>query len=314
MTVALCFEYFSKKNIDIAIIETGLGGRLDSTNVITPILSVITNIGFDHMNILGNTIPKIAAEKAGIIKKNIPVVIGETDPKTKKIFLDKAKAMKSEIVFADKKIKTEEIKNDDSGIKIKVFDGNQLWFDKLKLSLAGHYQLKNVSTVLESVKLLRRNIKIKDEAILEALADIQGITGFSGRWQIAGKHPTIILDTGHNAHGLSQSMAQLENSHAKRLFIVFGVVKDKKLDDIIPLLPEDAFYCLCAPELPRALPVEDLTRVFIDGGFHYIAYKSVVEAYKLALRNAKKNDTIFVGGSTFVVAEVLEYLEKKREK
>jgi dihydrofolate synthase/folylpolyglutamate synthase len=309
MTIGLCFEYFAKKKIDIAVIETGLGGRLDSTNVITPMLSIITNIGLDHTHLLGNTIPKIAVEKAGIIKAGVPVVIGETDAQTKKIFVAKAKAMKSEIIFADKHIMITELKNNNSSIKIKVFDGDQLWFEKLNVSLAGNYQLKNIVTTLQSIKILRRNLKIKDKDIAGGLGDVQGITGFAGRWQLVRKHPTVILDTGHNAHGLKQSLAQLRENRADKLHLIFGVVRDKKLEDIIPLLPENAHYYLCAPNLPRAMPVEELTAFFIKGGFHYLACPSVTDAYKLALHHAKRKDIVFVGGSTFVVAEVMEYLK-----
>ena len=312
MTVALCFEYFVAKKIEIAVIETGLGGRLDSTNVIHPILSIITNIGLDHTHLLGNTISKIASEKAGIIKPGIPVVIGETDTKTKKIFLAKAKEMKAEIVFADSHIKIKELNNNNTAICIGVSEGENLWFKKLKVSLAGNYQLKNITTVLQSIKLLQRSLNVNNKAIEKGLGNVQKITGFAGRWQLIQKHPTVILDTGHNAHGLKQSLAQLEQNRSKKLKIVFGVVKDKKLDDILPLLPEDAHYYLCSPDLPRALPIDELTAAFSKAGFYYLACESVAKAYKFAIRDARRNDIVFVCGSTFVVSEVMEYLKKAK--
>ncbi len=311
MTVALCFKYFEDRKIDIAIIETGLGGRLDSTNVITPLLSVITNIGLDHTNLLGGTVQKIAAEKAGIIKQMVPSVMGETDVLTKRIFIAKAKEMKSELVFADQRIKIETRRRKVDSMDIKVMDAGKTWFDKITISLAGTYQLKNIATVLQSIKLLRSSLVITDKDIVKGLGHIQQITGFAGRWQVVQQHPLVILDTGHNAHGLTQSMEQLKEYRTKKIRIVLGVVQDKKLDDIFSLLPQNADYYLCSPNLPRALPVNELLISFRSHNLNSIACLSVVKAYLKALSESQREDVIYVGGSTFVVAEVLEYLKKR---
>lgn len=313
MTVALCFVYFAQQKTDIAIIETGLGGRLDSTNVIVPLLSIITNIGLDHTNLLGNTQQEIALEKAGIIKEKIPIVIGETDAITKKVFTAKAKACNSEIVFADKRMKIEVLSKNDTSIKIKVLERNKVWLEKVSLSLVGNYQLKNVATVLQSIRFLQMHFAIAAKDIQYGLGHIQALTGFAGRWQVVQKNPMVILDTGHNAHGLRQSIKQLVERKAKKIHIVFGVVRDKKLDDILPLIPLDAHYYLCAPQLPRVLPVEELEQVFSKHNFQFTACESVEDAYKYAHKRCKKNEIIFVGGSTFVVAEVLTFLVKNKK-
>ncbi|MCX6188194.1 MAG: bifunctional folylpolyglutamate synthase/dihydrofolate synthase [Bacteroidetes bacterium] len=313
MTVALCFVYFAQQKTDIAIIETGLGGRLDSTNVIVPLLSIITNIGLDHTNLLGNTLQEIALEKAGIIKEKIPIVIGETDAITKKVFTAKAKACNSELVFADKRMKIEVLSKNDTSIKIKVLERNKVWLEKVSLSLVGNYQLKNVATVLQSIRFLQMHFAIAAKDIQYGLGHIQALTGFAGRWQVVQKNPMVILDTGHNAHGLRQSIKQLVERKAKKIHIVFGVVRDKKLDDILPLLPLDAHYYLCAPQLPRVLPVEELEQVFSKHNFEFTACESVEDAYKYAHKRCKKNEIIFVGGSTFVVAEVLTFLVKNKK-
>ncbi len=313
MTVALCFVYFAQQKTDIAIIETGLGGRLDSTNVIVPLLSIITNIGLDHTNLLGNTLQEIALEKAGIIKEKIPIVIGETDAITKKVFTAKAKACNSELVFADKRMKIEVLSKNDTSIKIKVLERNKVWLEKVSLSLVGNYQLKNVATVLQSIRFLQMHFAIAAKDIQYGLGHIQALTGFAGRWQVVQKNPMVILDTGHNAHGLRQSIKQLVERKAKKIHIVFGVVRDKKLDDILPLIPLDAHYYLCAPQLPRVLPVEELEQVFSKHNFEFTACESVEDAYKYAHKRCKKNEIIFVGGSTFVVAEVLTFLVKNKK-
>jgi dihydrofolate synthase/folylpolyglutamate synthase len=313
MTVALCFDYFAKQKVDVAVIETGLGGRLDSTNVITPLLSIITNIGLDHTNLLGDTVEKIAFEKAGIIKPGIPVVIGETDPKTKAVFLEKAAETQSEIIFADRHIKTHELQHYPEHLILNVKDNSKPWFEKLRVSLAGKYQLKNTASTLQSVKLLRKHFKISDKDIKAGLGSVQKHTGFAGRWQVIQKKPLVIVDTGHNAHGLSQSLKQLKEEGQGTLHFVFGVVRDKKLEDIMPLLPKNAQYYLCAPALPRALPVEELNVFFAARKLIYESYPNVKQAYKAALAVASKKDIVFAGGSTFVVAEILEYLQQRKK-
>jgi len=314
MSVALCFEYFAQKKTEIAVIETGLGGRLDSTNVITPYLSIITNIGLDHTHILGNTLGAIAVEKAGIIKSGVPVIIGETQNETKKIFLDKANQEHSEISFADRNIKIKPLSHSDKKLKIEIKANGKLWFDKLNVSLTGEYQVKNIATTLQGVLMIRRNFHINDKAIIRGLGKVQDLTGFAGRWHVVNKFPKVVLDTGHNAHGLKLSMKQLISGNSGRLHIVFGVMKDKKMDNIIPLLPKKALYFLCSPDIPRALPVKELKEIFNEHQLNNQSFTSIRKAYRSALDKANKHDSVFVGGSTFVVAEVLEYLQKNKKR
>ncbi|PKQ44790.1 bifunctional folylpolyglutamate synthase/dihydrofolate synthase [Confluentibacter flavum] len=283
MTVGMAFEYFSNEKVDIAIIEVGLGGRLDSTNIITPEISVITNIGFDHMQFLGNTLEEIAFEKGGIIKPNIPVVIGETQTETQPVFVNLASKNNSEITFADKEIKA-------------VHESD----------LKGIYQEKNIKTVLQTIKKLQEvGYKISQNHIKEGLLNVVGNTGLMGRWQILQQNPKIICDTAHNKEGLSYVMKQLLNEPYKTLHIVFGVVNDKDVTSILPLLPKKAIYYFCKPDIPRGLDANQLKQIFIDSGFNGEAYGSVKEAYIASKNKATANDCIFIGGSTFVVAEIV---------
>lgn len=283
MTVGMAFDYFAKQNVDIAVIEVGLGGRLDSTNIITPELSVITNIGIDHTQFLGNTLEKIAGEKAGIIKNNIPVVIGETHPDTKIVFQNKAKETASNIYFADQEI-------------------NNI----LESDLKGSYQIHNIRTVLQSVKILEENgYKISNEALKTGLLNVVNNTGLQGRWQELGIDPKIICDTAHNKEGLTYVFEQIKKENYNQLHIVFGVVNDKDLYSIIPLLPKEAIYYFCKPDVQRGLNAELLQSFFKKNNFFGEAYKSVNEALTSAKSNANKSDFIYVGGSTFVVAEII---------
>jgi dihydrofolate synthase / folylpolyglutamate synthase len=285
ITVALCFDYFAKQDIDIAIIETGLGGRLDSTNVINPLLSVITNIGYDHMDLLGNTLSEIAFEKAGIIKPKTAVVIGETHTETEQVFIDKAKQTVSPISFADQN-----------------FD---LLNYPLETDLKGSYQTKNIQTVLHTVQMLNQNLGFHLGNIQEALLNVKSLTGFRGRWEILGQNPKIIADTGHNVDGLTQVFNQLQKEKFKALHIVFGMVKDKDRSKILDLLPKEAKYYFCQPNLPRALDSEILLSECLQKGLKGNAYPTVLEALNEAKKTANSDDLIFVGGSTFVVAEIL---------
>ena len=283
MTVGMAFEYFVKQKVDIAVIEVGLGGRLDSTNIITPELSVITNIGFDHMQMLGDTLEKIALEKAGIIKKNIPVVIGETQSETELVFKQKAKSVNSEIYFVD-----------------------QLINDVLESDLKGSYQVHNIKTVMQSVKVLRQSgFKISEPQLQKGLLNIIKNTGLKGRWQVLGKEPKIICDTAHNREGLTYVIKQLQSETFDKLHIVFGVVNDKNLDSILPLLPKLATYYFCKPNVERGLDADKLHSVFEKNQFSGKPYESVNEALNNAKLNANKNDLIYIGGSTFVVAEII---------
>ena len=283
MTVGMAFDYFAKKHVDIAIIEVGLGGRLDSTNIITPELSIITNIGFDHTQFLGTTLPEIASEKAGIIKQNIPVVIGETQHETENVFKNKAEENNSEIYFAD-----------------------QLIHDVLESDLKGTYQLKNIKTVMQSVEVLRKSgFRITETHLKNGLLNVVKNTGLQGRWQILSTIPKIICDTAHNKEGLTYIFDQIEKESFNQLHIVFGVVNDKDLNSIISLLPKSATYYFCKPNVQRGLDQNTLKDYFHAKGYAGKSYVSVDEALKSAKINANSDDLIYVGGSTFVVAEVV---------
>jgi dihydrofolate synthase/folylpolyglutamate synthase len=283
MTVGLAFDYFAKEEVDIVIIETGLGGRLDSTNIIIPLLSVITNIGMDHTQFLGNTIESIAREKAGIIKPGIPVVIGEYTDETKNVFLEKAKETHSEIYFASDLVR-EDYPSD----------------------LIGNYQIQNKKTVIQAVRILQdQHFKVTEDHIKNGLAHVVENTGLHGRWQQLRTKPKVVCDTAHNKHGLEVVMKQVSGEEFQNLHIVLGVVNDKDLDEILPLFPKKARYYFCKPNLPRGLAAEILKQAAAKYNLNGIAYNSVSEAYEDALAHAGKNDFIYVGGSTFVVAEIL---------
>ncbi|MBT8246051.1 MAG: bifunctional folylpolyglutamate synthase/dihydrofolate synthase [Winogradskyella sp.] len=283
MTVGLAFDYFAKQKVDMVITEVGLGGRLDSTNIILPELSVITNIGFDHVQFLGNTRPKIAFEKAGIIKSNVPVVIGETHEETKPVFDSKATETNSNIFYADH-------------IVSEVFESD----------LKGSYQQNNIKTVIQSVKVLRgKGFKISQNDLKAGLNKVVKNTGLMGRWQVLGESPKIICDTAHNVEGLSYVMRQLQQESNGQLHIIFGVVNDKNLNDILNVLPEKAMYYLCKPNIQRGLDVYTLSELFIQKGFESQTCNSVKDAFTKAKSKAEKEDVIYIGGSTFVVAEIL---------
>ncbi len=308
MTVGLAFDYFSHEKVDIAIIEVGLGGRLDSTNVITPILSVITNISFDHMNLLGDTLPKIANEKAGIIKQNIPVVIGETDNQTKEVFIQKANQNSSKIYFADNNLHIEncsEFNPLQNYFTVDVYKGNTLIYSRLKCGLNGDYQQKNILTVLQSVEILKERFKLKDENIRNGILNVANNTGLMGRWQKINSTPLAICDTGHNEAGIRYVLNQIKKIPFEKLHFVIGVVNDKEVDKIIEMFPKNASYYFCKANIPRALPENELYEIATKKGLKGTFYKTVKDAYNEALNSAQKNDLVFVGGSTFVVAEVV---------
>lgn len=283
MTVGMAFEYFSQEKVDIAVIEVGLGGRLDSTNIITPEVSVITNIGLDHTQFLGNTLDAVAFEKGGIIKPNVPVVIGETQSETKPVFIDLATKNNSEIIFADQQIS----------------EGYQS-------DLKGDYQAKNIQTVVTAIKTLQlKNYTISEKNIREGLLNVVKNTGLLGRWQVLNQNPKVVCDTGHNREGLLYVMKQLSKEVYENLHIVFGVVNDKDLSSIIDLLPVKAKYYFCKPDISRGLNAEELKAVFNENNLEGESYNSVNEAYKMALKHAGDKDFIFIGGSTFVVAEII---------
>ena len=283
LTVGMAFEYFAKQKVDVAILEVGLGGRLDSTNIVIPEVSVITNIGLDHTQFLGNTLQSIAFEKGGIIKPDIPVVIGETQKETLPIFNDLANSNNSKITFADKEIN----KN-------------------YKSDLVGSYQSKNIRTVVQTINELKeKDFKISNKNIEIGLLSVMKNTGLLGRWQVLSKKPKVVCDTGHNREGLTYVMQQLENEDFEALHVVFGVVNDKDLSSIVDLLPKKAKYYFCRPNISRGLEANKLKDFLSKYNIVGDAYNSVNEAYKSALEIAKNNDFVFIGGSTFVVAEII---------
>ncbi len=294
MTVGLCFEYFKEQNIDVAVIETGLGGRLDSTNIITPLLSVITNISYDHKDLLGDTLEKIATEKAGIIKRNIPVVIGETHKETKDVFIKKAKEQNSVIVFADDK-------NNHTS-----FNNHQDLLKYFSLDLAGYYQQKNMLTVLASVEQLRKSgYKISGSALHNACAHVKQITGLRGRWDILSKEPLTIADVGHNEAGIKEILQQLSHYTNRKIHFVLGFVKEKDISSILKLFPKEQTYYFCKPSIDRGLDIVTLQQKANEAGLKGQTYPSVLSAVSTAKKSADNNDIIFIGGSTFVVAEII---------
>ena len=307
LTVALAFDYFAREKVDVAIMEVGLGGRLDSTNIITPELSVITNIGLDHVNLLGDTKAKIAGEKAGIIKPKIPVVIGESDEETTPVFKQVAAEKDAPLLFADAEYVV--------SYATLGIDGKQnVHFEKsgeavagaIQLDLLGAYQHKNLPTVLKSVDLLReKGFEISSSALKDGLANVVGLTGLLGRWQIVGNNPLIVCDTGHNEDGIKALVKQINNTAYKNLHIVFGTVGDKNPDQVLALLPKNAQYYFVRADIERALNENKLKARATAFGLRGESFVSVKEGFAKALETAQKQDMIFVGGSTFVVAEIL---------
>jgi dihydrofolate synthase/folylpolyglutamate synthase len=313
-TVGLAFNYFAKKKVDIAIIEVGLGGRLDSTNVIKPLLSLITNISYDHTNLLGNTLPKIAKEKAGIIKPKIPVVISQTQAAVKNVFLEKVKASKSKIYFADAIF----IHQKENYLPKKSLTNYSYKKNKELISvvsdLPGTYQRYNMGGVLTALDILKHNFKIKDKHITKALKNVKKLTGLRGRWELLNKHPRVIADTGHNKDGILQVIECVNREFASKmvrgkLHVVFGAVNDKDVANIFALLKTNkhfstAMYYFCKPNIPRGMELDVLHKAAKQKGLNGKTYPSVKEALQAAKKIAKANELIFVGGSTFTVAEV----------
>ena len=304
LTVAMAFYYFAINRVDVAVIEVGLGGRLDSTNVITPLLSVITNISYDHQDMLGSTLQEIAFEKAGIIKDSIPIIVGESDPQTDPVFIDKAGEMNAPIVFAGNEIKVAEKGSENLGVRLMV-KGTTL-IDEILLRNPAVYQQRNIPAVIKSIEILnnRGYLPIRPDAIYKGIAGFERITGFKGRWQILAEHPMIIADIGHNQAGIQANMEQLKKLTYRNLFIVLGLVKEKQLDKIIPLLPGEAYYFVCQPNVPRGLDATILYSAMSEAGLRGEMVPDVNQAYNAALQNATAEDIIYIGGSTFVVSEL----------
>lgn len=283
MTVGMAFDYFAKQKVDIAVIEVGLGGRLDSTNIVTPEVSVITNISLEHTQMLGDTLAAIAFEKAGIIKPGVPVVIGEKHPGTSPVFERIAGERQSEIIYAE-----------DQEIEL------------LSSDLIGPYQQKNIKTVLATLPVLKKmNWNISENSIKKGLLSVVDNTGLKGRWQVLNEQPKVVCDTAHNAAGLEYVFKQIASEEFEQLHIVFGVVNDKDLNTIASLLPRQAKYYFCKPDVPRGLDAYELSKQMTGFGIYGSIYPSVEEAYKKALEMASSSDFIYIGGSTFVVAEII---------
>lgn len=305
ITVAMAFDYFRNQKVDIAIIEVGLGGRLDSTNIIRPEVSLITNISLDHTALLGNTIEKIACEKAGIIKEAIPVVVSESNNMYNHVFEATAREKQSPIYFADQQFQ--------SGYSMRLPEGKQVFnfnmndklpFPNLKMDLLGNYQRKNAAGVLQTIELLReKGWTIENKAIYEGFSNASKNTGLRGRWEIVGNNPLMVCDTAHNAAGLTDVAAQIEATPWKALHFVLGMVNDKNLDQALAVLPKEANYLFTQAKIPRALPAPDLAAQAATFGLRGQVIDSVPEAVAKARSQAQPEDLIFIGGSTFVVAD-----------
>jgi len=305
-TMAMAFDYFDYCKVDVAIIEVGLGGRLDSTNIIHPVLSVITNISFDHIAFLGDTLEKIAFEKAGIIKYNTTVVIGEELPETRPVFEFKAKEQKAPIVVAEQHYQ----------VNFNAYAGGKMLIEtsdnkRFKVGLNGKYQLKNLATVFTAIDQLQQlNFEISETAIEDGLADVVAITGLQGRWQELQKAPMVICDTGHNVGGIMMVIEQLKAQTYETLRIVIGMVNDKDISAVLALLPKDAIYYFTQANILRALPAIELMQNANDFGLVGNTYQTVTAAIEAVLKDAGKNDFIFIGGSNFIVGEALPVFSK----
>jgi dihydrofolate synthase / folylpolyglutamate synthase len=309
MTVGLAFDHFRREKVDLAVVEVGMGGRLDSTNIITPLLSVITNISYDHMQFLGDTLEKIAGEKAGIIKPGIPVIIGETQPETKDVFRRKAAEAGAEILFADAVYRAELSGKKEKVIqnaRFRVFREDAILVRSLECPLPGRYQEKNIPTVIASVeKLKEQGVPISETNLRGGIRNVIKNTGLSGRWQILRNSPRVICDTGHNEAGIRYVLEQLRSIPAKKLHIVLGFVNDKEIGKLLAMFPGNAVYYFCKADIPRGLDAELLRQQAAEHGLIGHSFATVKKALNAALKAASPEDVIFVGGSTFVVAEVI---------
>lgn len=306
MATGMAFNYFANEKVDIAIIEVGLGGRLDSTNVIKPELSVITNISLDHVSMLGNTLAEIAFEKAGIIKPNTPVVIGETQPETQEVFINKAKECNAPIFFADQIVDCDKIHIESLDYqKFDIWKNNQLYIEAVEFPLLGYYQKKNLTTVICAIDILKDKFNIDKKDIVTGLEFVVKNTNLMGRWQILSRQPLVIADTGHNAGGIKEITMQLSDMRFSKLHFVLGCVNDKDIAGILNLLPKYAEYYFCKADIPRGLDAEILASKALEAGLRGNVYESVQQAYNSAINNAHFDDVVFIGGSNFTVAEVI---------
>ena len=309
LTTAMAFNYFAEQEVDVAVIEVGLGGRLDCTNIITPKLSIITNISFDHTQFLGNTLAEIAGEKAGIMKPGVPVVIGETTPETKKVFCEKATSVKAPLIFAEKEPQLLSARQLSQG----GFKYTTTSFGSIKGELGGDYQKKNTNTVLTAIAKLREcGFSIKDDAVQRGFANVCSITGFTGRWQRIGESPRIVCDAGHNTGGIKYIVEQLERESQRHttLRIVFGMVNDKDIAAVLAMMPVNAVFYFTQASIKRAMPAHELMAKALSYGLKGNCYPTVQNALEAAKADSAASDFIFVGGSCFIVADLLSTVEK----
>lgn len=305
ITVAMAFDHFANHGCDIAIIETGLGGRLDSTNIISPEISVITNIGLDHVQILGETLAEIAAEKAGIIKPGTTVVIGESHPETEKVFEEFAIKNKSEIIFADRKLQVTNWQYENEELVVEVASEHQVDHKKYHLDLTGNYQIKNLLPVIAATQVLQeKGWQIEQEHLVKGLQHAKKITGLHGRWETISHSPRIIMDVAHNPDGVQQLLNQLEITTYHSLHIVLGMVKDKDVAKVLSILPKNAKYYFSNAHVPRAMPAGDLKEKALLNDLHGKVFDDVNDAIRTAKSMAHKDDLILIFGSVFLVGEV----------
>ncbi len=311
LTVAMAFCYFAEQGIDIAVIEVGLGGLLDSTNIITPEVSVITNISNDHAYLLGNTLQEIATQKAGIIKKNIPVVIGETQPESEKVFITKSVMLNSPVFFADNKYSAVNTATRDGRQYIKIIDKANMRIMEVCTDLMGSYQSKNIITVMNTIDVMKSLGWAFPAMNFETVfSDTRKVIGFRGRFDIVKQEPKIIFDVSHNEAGIRELFVQIDSLNANHLHIITGFVKDKELNTILRLFPTHASYYFVQADMPRALPKEELYTMAVENGLHGNCYDSISLALKSALQNVKQEDIILVTGSFFIMEEAYHFIEK----
>ncbi|WP_373523086.1 folylpolyglutamate synthase/dihydrofolate synthase family protein [Aquiflexum sp.] len=304
MTVGMAFWFFAKEEVDIAVVEVGMGGRLDSTNIIQPEISVITNIGMDHTEFLGDTLEKIAVEKAGIIKKNIPVIISQKQKETSNVFISRSISNQAELFFAEESFLVKKIGENGNGKSIFVVVANG-GVDTFEMDLNGNYQEKNLPGILKSIEaLVSKGWKIGNSQLKSGLSNLIKNTGLKGRWQVLSNQPLTICDTGHNEDGIRFIVDQLEQIQFQNLFMVIGMVKDKDISKVLSLLPEKAKYVFCEAKIPRAMSAGQLQQTALEYGLDGVTIEDVNEAIDYVRKIAGKEDLIFVGGSTFVIAEI----------
>lgn len=311
ITVAMAFRAFADYGVDVAVIETGLGGRLDSTNVIEPILSIITNISYDHKDLLGNTLSEIATEKAGIIKPHVPVIIGEQHEETERVFFEQSVLKQSSIYYVQSHWDMVRVKQDAQYQYFKAVDKTKQELYDLKTDLTGNYQYHNLKTILTASEVLNfKGLKLPLQVVLAALSEVKPTTGFMGRWDWLQTKPAVICDVAHNPAGLQEVLAQWQSVKANRKHIVIGFVKDKEVAEALAMFPKDAIYHFCNAQIPRALPVAELAEMAAQAGLSGDIYNSVTDAVSAAMQQLQEEDALLITGSFFIVGEAIAYVRK----